>query len=161
MLILLYGCTTWILTKCMEKRVDSNYTIILWAILNISLRHHPTKQQLYGHLPPITKTIEVRRTTHVEHCWRIRDELTSDILLWTPSHEWAKGRRPARTYIQQLFADTVSSIEDIPGAMDNRDRCRKRAWEIRVGGMTWWWWWVWNICYHIPVCKILAFDRNA
>ena len=25
----------------------------------------PTKQQLYGHLPPITKTIQVRRTRHV------------------------------------------------------------------------------------------------
>ena len=28
-----------------------------------------------------------------------------DILLWTPSHGWAKAGWPARTYIQQLCAD--------------------------------------------------------
>ena len=51
--ILLYGCTTWTLTKHMEKKFDSNYTRMLWAILNKSWRQHSTKQQLYGHLPPI------------------------------------------------------------------------------------------------------------
>ena len=30
------------------------------------LRQHPTRLQLYGHLPPITKTIQVRRTRHGE-----------------------------------------------------------------------------------------------
>ena len=58
--ILLYGCTTRTLTKRMEKKLDGNYTIMLRAILNKSWRQHPTKQQLYGHLPPITKTIQVR-----------------------------------------------------------------------------------------------------
>ena len=42
--ILLYGCTTWTLTKCMEKKLDGNYTRMLWAILNKSWRQHPTKQ---------------------------------------------------------------------------------------------------------------------
>ena len=84
--ILLYGCTTWILTKRKEKKLNSNYTRMLQAILNESSRRHPTKQQLYSHLPPITKTIQVRRTRHVGHCWRSRDELMSDVLLWTPSH---------------------------------------------------------------------------
>ena len=60
--ILLYGCTTWTLTKRLEKKLDGNYTRILRAILNQSWRQRPTKQQLYGHLPPITKTIQVRRS---------------------------------------------------------------------------------------------------
>ena len=30
--ILLYGCTTWTLTKRPEKRLDGNYTRMLWAI---------------------------------------------------------------------------------------------------------------------------------
>ena len=55
--ILLYGCTTWTLTKRMEKKLDGNYTRMLRAILNKSWRQHPTK--LYSHLPPITKTIKV------------------------------------------------------------------------------------------------------
>ena len=82
--ILLYGCTTWTLTKRLEKKLDGYYTRILQAILNKSWRQHPTRHQLYGHLPPITKTIQVRRTRHAGHCWRSRDELISDVLLWTP-----------------------------------------------------------------------------
>ena len=86
MSILLYGCTTWTLTKRLEKRLDGNYTRMFQAILNKSWRQHPTKHQLYGHLPPITKTIQARRTRHAGHCWRSRDELISDILLWTPTY---------------------------------------------------------------------------
>ena len=41
-----------------SKKLDGNYTRMLWAILNKSWRQHPTKHQLYGHLPPITKTIK-------------------------------------------------------------------------------------------------------
>ena len=82
--ILLYGCTTWTLTKRLEKKLDSNYTRMLRAILNKSWRQHSTRHQLYGHLPPITKTIQVRRTRHAGHCWRSRDELISDVHLWTP-----------------------------------------------------------------------------
>ena len=63
--------------------IDGNYTRMLWAILNKSWRHHPTRHQLYGHLPPITKTIPVRRTRLAGHCWRSKDELISDVLLWT------------------------------------------------------------------------------
>ena len=80
--ILLYGCTTWTLTKRMEKMLDSNYTGMLQAILNKSWRQHPTKQKLYGHLQPITKTIKVRRTRHAGDCWRSRHELIRDVLQW-------------------------------------------------------------------------------
>ena len=41
--ILQYGCTTWTLTKRMEKKLDGNYTRILRAILNKTRRQHPTK----------------------------------------------------------------------------------------------------------------------
>ena len=34
--ILLYGCTTWMLTKRLEKKLDDNYTRMLQAILNNS-----------------------------------------------------------------------------------------------------------------------------
>ena len=73
--ILLDGCTTWTLTKRLEKKLDGKYTSMLRAILNKSWRQHPTRHQLYGHLPHITKTIQVRRTRHPGHCWRSKDEL--------------------------------------------------------------------------------------
>ena len=100
--ILLYGCTSWTLTKQMEKKLDGNYTRMLRAILNTSWKRHSTKPQLYGHLLPITKTIKVRWTRYAKHCWRSRDELISDVLLWAPSYGRAKAGLPARTYIQQL-----------------------------------------------------------
>ena len=137
--ILLYGCTTWTLTKCMEKNLDGNYTRMLWAILNKSWRQHPTKQQLYGHLPPIMKTIQVRRTRHAEHSWRSRDEFISDVLLSTPSNGRAKAGRPARSYMQQLCADRGCSPEDQPEAMDDREGWRERVRYIRADGTTWWW----------------------
>ena len=133
--ILLYGCTT-----RMEKKLNGNYTRMLRAILNRSWRQHPTKQQLYGHQPPITKTIQARQTRRAGHCWRSWDELISDVLLWTPSHGRAKAGRPARTYIQQLCEDTRCSPEDLPEAMNDRERWRERVRDIRAGGTTRWWW---------------------
>ena len=64
--ILLYGYTTWMLTKRIEKQLDGNYTRMLRAILNKSWRQHPTKQQPYSHQPPIMKTIKVRWTRHAD-----------------------------------------------------------------------------------------------
>ena len=137
--ILLYGCTTWTLTQRMEKKLDDNYTRMLRAILNKSWRQHSTKQQLYGHLSPFTKTIKIRRNRHVGHCWRSRDELISDVLLWTSSHGWAKAGRPARTYIQQLCADTRCSLEDLPEVMDDREGWQERVRDIRADSATLWW----------------------
>ena len=138
--ILLYGCTTWTLTKRLEKKLDGNYTRMLRAILNKSWRQHPTRHQLYGHLPPITKTIQVRRTRHAGHCWRSRDELISDVLLWTPTHGREKAGRPARTYIQQVCEDTGCCPEDLLGAMNDREEWRERVRDIRTTSATWWWW---------------------
>ena len=115
--ILLYGCTTWTLTKRLEKKLDGNYKRMLRAILNKSWRQHPTR-----HLPPITKTIQFRRTRHAGHCWRSRDELISDVLFWTPTDGREKAGRPARTYIQQLCKDTGCCPEDLPGAMNDREK---------------------------------------
>ena len=140
--MLLYGCTTWTLTKRLEKKLDGNYTRMLRAILNKSWRQHPTRHQPYGHLPPITKTIQVRRTRHAGHCWRSRDELISNVLLWTPSYGRAKAGRPARTYIQQLCEDTGCSPEDLPEAMNDREKWRKRVRDICATSTTWWWWWL-------------------
>ena len=39
--ILLCGCTTWMLTKWQEKKLDGNYTRMQRAILNKSWRQHP------------------------------------------------------------------------------------------------------------------------
>ena len=93
--------------------------------------------QLYGHHH---ETIKVRRTRHAGHCWKSRDELIRDVLLWTSSYSRAKAGQPARTYIQQLCVDTGYSPEDKPEAMNDREEWREMVWDIRAGGTTWWWW---------------------
>ena len=139
--ILLYGCTTWTLTKRLEKKLDGNYTRMLRAILNKSWQQPPTRHQLYGHIPLITKTIQVRRTRHAGHCWRSRDELISNVLLWTPTHGRAKTGRPAWTYIQQLCEYMGCSPEDLPEAMNDREKWQERVKDNRATSTTWWWWW--------------------
>ena len=67
-------------------------------------------------------------------------ELINDELLWTPSHGRAKVGRPARTYIQQLCADTECSLKDPPEAIDEREEWRERVRDIRADGATWFWW---------------------
>ena len=134
--ILLYECTTWTRAKRLKKKLDGNYPRMLRAILEKSWKEHSTKHQLYGHLPPITKTIQVRRTRHAGHCWRSRDDLISDALLWTPTYGRAKAGRPARTYIQQLCEDTGCSPEDLLGVMNDKEKWRERVRDIRAGGTT-------------------------
>ena len=138
--IMPFGCTTWTLTKRIEKKLEGNYTRMLQATLNKSWRQHPTKQMLYGHLPPITKTIKIIRTRHTGHCWTCRDVLISNILLWTPSYGRAMAGRLARTYTQQLCIHTGCSSEDLPEAMDDREGWRERIRNIRADGATSWWW---------------------
>ena len=117
-----------------QKKPGSNANDKSW-------RQHPTKHQLYSHLPPITKTIQIRRTRHARHCWRSRDELISDVLPWTPTYGWAKAGWPARTYIQRLCEDTECSPEDLPEEINNREKWRERVRDICASGTTWWWWW--------------------
>ena len=109
--ILLYGCTTWTLTTHREKRVDENCTRMLWVILEKSWKQHPTNPKLYGYLPPITKTIQVRRTKYAGHCWR---SMEGPVLVDQPG-----------AYLRQLCGDTRYSLEDLPGAKDNRERERE------------------------------------
>ena len=109
---------------------------MLRAILNRSWQQHLTRRQLYGHPPPITKTIQARRTRHAGHCWRSKDEIVSDVLLWSPAYGQSKAGRPARTFIQQLCDDTGCNPEDLPEAMNDREAWRERVWDIRAGRTT-------------------------
>ena len=114
-----------------KTMIDADYEVLVAT---------PTRHQLYGHLPPITKTIQVRRARYAGHCWRSRDELISAVLLWTPTYGRAKAGRPARTCIQQLYEDTGCSPEDLPEAMNDREKWRERVRDIRASSTTWWWW---------------------
>ena len=129
-------CLTLNVAICIVCLHFSSFCCLLRAILNKSWRQYPTRHQLYGHLPPITKNIQVRRTRHAGHCWRSRDELISDVLLWTPTYGRAKAGQPDRTYIQQLCEDTGCGPEDLPEAMNDREKWRERVRDIHAYGTT-------------------------
>ena len=112
--ILLNGCTTWTLSKPLEKKLDPTTQECCKLYWTSPWGNIPQNQ------PPITKTIKVSRTRHTKHCWRSKDELISDILQWTPANRRTKAGRPPRTYIQLLCADTGYSLEDLPTAKDDR-----------------------------------------
>ena len=116
--VLLYGSSTWTLTKKMEKTIDGTYTRMLRAVLNVSWKSHPTKARLYGPLPPVSHTIRVRRLTFAGHCWRSKDEIVSDLILWHPKHGRASRGRPRKTFINQLLDDTQLQRDTIEAAME-------------------------------------------
>ena len=129
--MLLYGCTTWTLTKRLEKKLDGNYTSSPGG-------NTPQDTNCTATCPLSRKLFKLDRTRHAGHCWRSRDELIRDVLLWTPTHGRAKAGRPARTYFQQLCEGTECCPEDQPKAMNDREE-----WQERVSA-TWWWWWWWS-----------------
>ena len=76
-----------------RRQLHKNATCNLKQVLAATPHKTPTVRPL----TPITKTIQVRRARHAGHGWRCRNELISDVLLWTPTHGRAKAGRPART----------------------------------------------------------------
>ena len=117
--ILLYGCTTWTLTKRMEKRrqLPKNATSNIEPVLEAA----PHKAAVIRPLTSHHENYPNYTTRYAGHCWRSRDELISDIVLWIPSHERSKAGRLARIFIQQLCIDTVYSLEDLPERGWRRD----------------------------------------
>ena len=62
----------------LEKKLNWNYTKTLCTDLN-----NPRKQLLYDHLPPISRTIEVRWERHAGCWWWRKGVFINDVLLWT------------------------------------------------------------------------------
>ena len=63
------------------------------------------------------------------NCFLKRDtagDARTNVLLWTPTHGPASVCRSAGTYLHQFYADTGCSLEDLPEAMDDRDRWGER-----------------------------------
>ena len=133
--ILLYGCTTWTLTKCIEKKLDGNCKRMLQAIVNESWKQHSMKQHLYGHQTPISKTIQIWQTRYAGPSWKSKDKLISNVLLWTPAQRNASVGQTTRTYIQHLCMDTRCRLEDLLEVMDNREEWQERIRKIHASRM--------------------------
>ena len=142
--ILLYGCTTWTLTKRKEeetwrqlhKNVESN----IEQVLATTPHETPTVRPLASHHENYTGWTSQTRQTLPEKQGRARKWRTP----MDPTYGQAKAGRPARTYIHQLCEDTGCDPEDLPEVMNDREKWRERIRDIRASGTTWWWWWLLN-----------------
>ena len=124
----------WILTA---KFAKTNLYLLFNCIKQTSLwKFHCQKSKLWPFFKPGNSRFERCAVMAIA-------EIISDILLWTPSHGLAKAGWPARTYIQQLCANTGCSPEDLPEEMDDREGWQERVRDIHADAVTWWWWWWW------------------
>ena len=112
--ILLYGSETWTLTSRQQKRVDGTYTRLLMRVKNISWKRHPTKQQIYHNLPPVSQIIKRRRVQFAGHCFRASNEMASKFVLWKP--DCIGSRNSCKiTYPDVIANDTGISLQDLGG----------------------------------------------
>ena len=118
-----------------RRQVHENVASDIEQVLAATPHEAPTIR------PPASyhETVQVRLTRHVGHCWRSRDELISNVLLWTSIYDQAKAVRPARTYIQQLCENTGCSPEDLLEVMNDREKWQEKVRDILACGTTWWW----------------------
>ena len=61
------------------------------------------------------------------HCWRSKNEVVSDLILWEPKHGNGSVGGQTRTFVDLLEADTGVPRDCLPVAMDDRVGWRRRA----------------------------------
>ena len=127
-----FSYTTWTLTKLLEKKLDENYRMMLYAVLNKSWKQLSYKTAVSKSHP--------RKLRHAGHYWRSRNELISNVLLLTLMYAHTSIGQPAKTEIHQLCVDAGCSLKDLLSMRADKDRWWERAKEIHVIGIPWWWW---------------------
>jgi hypothetical protein len=127
--VLLYGSETWTLKKEFEKRLDGCYTRLLMKAKNISWKKHPTLQQIYGNLPPISTVLAKRRARFAGHCMRASNQSISSILPWRVQ-QTNRGRRPL-TFMDTVARDAGLDVREVRTAMLDR-----AVWRDIIGGIS-------------------------
>ena len=103
--------------KRLEKKLGVNYTRILCAVFN-KLPQAPVRSLAFR----LTK----HPSKHTGHCWESKDEIISNVLLWTSTHGHISVGRPANIHIRRLCADTGCSLENPRKMMDDRNGWREK-----------------------------------
>ena len=63
----------------------------------------------------------------LRHRWRSKYNIISIVLQWTPTHVPASVSQKSQTDIHQICVVTGRSLEDRPGAVDDRDRGERES----------------------------------
>ena len=107
--------------RTLKKKIDGAYTRMLRSAPNVSWREHMTNIELYNNISRITSSIHEQRMRFAGHCWRRKNELVSNALLWTPKHGQRSRGRPAKIFVDQMVENTECEVEERINLMENRD----------------------------------------
>ena len=118
--ILLYGCTTWKLTKRLEKKLGRLAASNLEQVLEANT---PQKTLIIRptYLPSRKNYQSLYEPDMQGHCWRSRDELISDVQPMDPP---TYGREKSRTTSSNItYSSSVKirdvALKDLPEAMND------------------------------------------
>ena len=87
---------------------------------NLSWKNNPTKAEIYGELPPISKTVARRRAKFAGHCFRANDQVISDLLLWRLPCPSQGGETDLSQNSDILARDPGLGLNELARAMANR-----------------------------------------
>jgi hypothetical protein len=120
--ILLYGCTTWSLTKQEERALDGTYTRMLRMVLNLHWSLHTSNHDLYGSLDKISRVIRARRLSLAGHVHRDRTSPSQHLLTWQPKHGKTTRGRQTTTFVDSLLRDTgLDPVPELRSCMADKD----------------------------------------
>ena len=126
-LVLLYGCESWTFTSALERSLDGCYTRMLRAALNISWQSFVPNEELYGTLPRISDKVAWRRLGLAGHCFRHKELLAGELVLWEPTHGRRGRGRPSATFIDTLKRDLGTDDKlELEVCMTNQEDWRAR-----------------------------------
>ena len=113
--ILMYGAETWTMNARMHKRLDGCYTNLLRRAQNLSWKDHHTLHEIYGTIPKLSERLAQRRARFAGHCYRAKDEIISDLIMWKAS----SSRK--LTFPDVISRDTGIQVNELPTAMADKD----------------------------------------
>ena len=118
--VLLYGYSTWTLTKKLETRLNGCYTKTLRVGNNVKWQQRISNNVLYDNLPKITNTIATQSQFRSK-------EVIHKLILWELRCGKNTRRRPARNFINQLTDDTNLDKEALETAMRHREYWKNKV----------------------------------
>jgi len=126
--ILLYGSSTWTLTKQEQKALDGTYTRMLRKVLNINWSERISNDTLYGSLSRVSETIRSRRMKLAGHVFRDKSSPAHHTVTWLPTHGYAARGRPQISFVDTLLHDsTASTVPELEALMSDRKTWRSQS----------------------------------
>ena len=104
--VLLCGSRAWTLTQSLDKKLDGACTEMQRVVKDVTWQQHFTNEVLYARLPRISTTSRERRLKFGGHCWRSKNEVVRDLVVWELKHGKRSVEGQACTFINQLEEET-------------------------------------------------------